>query len=53
MISIEPASCCLMAQGLKTRGFSITCCSIINAAELQLLKSEILYIRKKPTDGVL
>lgn len=42
-----------MAQVLITKGFSSTCCNTINTAELQLLKSEILYIKKKPTDGIL
>lgn len=42
-----------MAQILITKGISITCCSTDNIAELQLLKSEILYIKKKPTDGIL
>lgn len=42
-----------MAQDLITKGFSIMYCSIINTAELQLLRSEILYIKKKSTDGIL
>lgn len=42
-----------MAQVLVTKGFSIICFSIISTAELQFLKSEILYIKKKPKDSIL